>query len=167
MGCLSNNFRYRPKADTDMVARDVRFSNRPVRVKRFQTTTVSIELGFYLSCSCSTLAPLFITNSFAAMVFFGAFVERLYFIRLRHLARVAVTEARMTPELARARAEQLASFTHFLDSPILIVIVSLGALRLSNWAQFVIGVVIAVAAASLLNYFIPCLYPWGGEATHP
>jgi hypothetical protein len=27
----------------------------------------------------------------------------------------------------------------------------------------VIGRVIAVAAASLLNYFIPRLYPWGGE----
>ena len=26
-----------------------------------------------------------------------------------------------------------------------------------------IGIVIAVAAASLLNYFIPRLYPWGGE----
>jgi hypothetical protein len=97
----------------------------------------------------------------------GNTITRLYFIRLRHLARVAVTEARMTPELARARAEQLASFTHFLDIPILMVIVSLGALRLSNWTQFVIGVVIAVAAASLLNYFIPRLYPWGGEATHP
>jgi hypothetical protein len=40
-----------------------------------------------------------------------------------------VTEGRVTPELARARGEQLASFTHFLDLPILLVIVSLGALR--------------------------------------
>jgi hypothetical protein len=88
-------------------------------------------------------------------------------MRLRRLARVAVTEGRMTPELARARAEQLASFTHFLDIPILLVIVSFGALRPSNWTQFLIGVMIAVAAASLLNYFIPRLYPWGGEAAHP
>jgi hypothetical protein len=55
------------------------------------------------------------------------------------------------------------SFTHFLDIPILLVIVSLGALRPSDWTQFVIGIVIAVAVASLLNYFIPRLYPWGGE----
>jgi hypothetical protein len=69
----------------------------------------------------------------------------------------------MTPELAQARAEQLASFTHFLDIPILLVIVSLGALRPSDWTQFVIGIVIAVVAASLLNYFIPRLYPWSGD----
>jgi uncharacterized membrane protein len=97
----------------------------------------------------------------------GNAITRLYFMRLRRLARAAVTEGRVTPELARARAEQLASFTHFLDIPILLVIVSLGALRPSDWTQFVIGTVIAVAVASLLNYSVPRLYPWGGEAAHP
>jgi len=29
--------------------------------------------------------------------------------------------------------------------------------------QFVIGVTIAIFAASLLNYVIPRLYPWGGD----
>jgi hypothetical protein len=57
----------------------------------------------------------------------GNTITRLYFMRLRRLARVAVTQGQVTPELARARAEQLASFTHFLDIPILLVIVSLGA----------------------------------------
>jgi uncharacterized membrane protein len=94
----------------------------------------------------------------------GNTVTRLYFMRLRGLARAAVEEGRITPELAHARAEQLASFTHFLDIPILLVIVSLGALRPSDWTQFVIGIVLAVAAASLLNYFIPRIYPWGGDA---
>jgi uncharacterized membrane protein len=93
----------------------------------------------------------------------GNTITRLYFMRLRRLARLAVTEGRVTPELAHARAEHLASFTHFLDIPILLVIVSLGALRPSDWTQFVIGIVLAVAAASLLNYFIPRLYPWGGD----
>jgi hypothetical protein len=85
-------------------------------------------------------------------------------MRLRRLARAAIVVGRMTPELAQARAEQLASFTHFLDIPILLVIVALGALRPNDWTQFVIGIVIAVAAASLLNYFIPRLYPWGGRS---
>jgi hypothetical protein len=93
----------------------------------------------------------------------GNTITRLYFMRLRGLARAAVAEGRVTPELADARAEQLASFTHFLDIPILLVIVSLGALRPSDWTQFAIGIVLAVAAASLLNYFIPRLYPWGGD----
>ncbi len=97
----------------------------------------------------------------------GNTITRLYFMRLRRVARAAVIDGRITPELARARAEQLASFTHFLDIPILLVIVSLGALRPSDWKQFVIGAVIAVAVASLLNYFVPRLYPWSGEAAHP
>lgn len=93
----------------------------------------------------------------------GNTVTRLYFVRLRRLTRLAVAERRVTPELARARGEQLASFTHFLDIPILLVIVSLGALRPDDWTQFAIGTAAAVAIATTLNYFIPRLYPWGGE----
>jgi len=93
----------------------------------------------------------------------GNTITRLYFMRLRRLARAALAEDRVTSELGRARAEQLASFTHFLDIPILLVIVSLGALRPAGWTQFVLGVVIAVAAASALDYAVPRLYSWGGE----
>lgn len=93
----------------------------------------------------------------------GNTITRLYFMRLRRLARAALSEGRMTPELARARAEQLASFTHFLDLPVLLVIVSLGALRPSDWTQFAIGTAIAIAGASVLNYAVPRLYPWTGE----
>ena len=97
----------------------------------------------------------------------GNTITSLYFMRLRRLARAALAEEHVTPELANDRAEQLPSFTHFLDIPILLVIVSLGALRPNDWTQFVIGIVIAVAAASVLNYFIPSLYPWGDEEARP
>ncbi|MCC7427657.1 MAG: DUF2269 family protein [Alphaproteobacteria bacterium] len=106
----------------------------------------------------------------AGMVFLFAFefiegntITRIYFLRLRRLAREALAAGRVTPELARARGEQLASFTHFLDIPILVVIVSLGALRPSDWTQFFVATALAIAAASLLNYVIPRMYPWGGE----
>ena len=59
----------------------------------------------------------------------GNTITRLYFMRMRRLTRIALAEGKVTDELARARAEQLASFTHFLDIPLLVVIVSLGALR--------------------------------------
>ena len=95
----------------------------------------------------------------------GNTITRLYFMRLRRLARPSLAEGRVTSEFAGARTGQLASFTHFLDIPILLVIVSLGALRSAGWTQFVLGVVIAVAAASLLNYAVPRLYPWSGEDT--
>lgn len=92
----------------------------------------------------------------------GNTITRRYFTRLRRLTGNALAQGRVTPELARARSEQIASFTHFLDIPILTVIVSLGALRPETWTQFVIGTALAVAAASVLNYAIPRLYPWTG-----
>jgi hypothetical protein len=90
----------------------------------------------------------------------GNTITRLYFMRLRRLSRAAIAAGRITPELTRARAEQLASFTHFLDIPILMVIVSLGVLRPDTWTQFIVGTIIAVAVASALNHFVPKLYPW-------
>lgn len=92
----------------------------------------------------------------------GNTITRRYFTRLRRLTGNALAQGRVTPELARARSEQLASFTHFLDIPILTVIVSLGALRPETWTQLVIGTALALAAASVLNYAIPRLYPWTG-----
>jgi uncharacterized membrane protein len=95
----------------------------------------------------------------------GNTITRLYFMRMRRLTRAALAEGRLTADLAKARAEQLASFTHFLDIPILVVIVSLGALRPMDWTQFLGGTLIAVVVAAALNLYIPRLYPWGGEMT--
>jgi uncharacterized membrane protein len=92
----------------------------------------------------------------------GNTITRRYFTRLRRLTGAALKEGAVTQALARARAEQLASFTHFLDIPILTVIVSLGALHPETWTQFTVGTILAVAAASVLNYVIPRLYPWTG-----
>jgi hypothetical protein len=94
----------------------------------------------------------------------GNTITRLYFMRLRRLTRIALAQGRVTEELAKARAEQLASFTHFLDIPLLTVIVSLGALRPSDWTQFAVATAIAVAVATALNITIPRLYPWRSEA---
>jgi hypothetical protein len=96
----------------------------------------------------------------------GNTITRLYFMKLRRLTRLAITSGEITPELASARAEQLASFTHFLDIPILMVIVSLGVLRPDNWMQFVIGTTLAIATATVLNVFAPRLYPWGAPLAH-
>jgi hypothetical protein len=94
----------------------------------------------------------------------GNTITRLYFMRLRRLTRHALAEGRVTAELARARREQLASFTHFLDIPILLVIVSLGVLRPDTWTQLLIGTGLAAAVASALSFWVLRLYPWTGDA---
>ena len=103
----------------------------------------------------------------AGMAFLFAFefiegntVTRLYFMRLRRLTTTALTQGRFTPELEAARGEGLPTFTHFLDLPILFVIIALGALRPDSWALFLWGTAIAVLLAIGFTVGIPNLYPW-------
>jgi hypothetical protein len=109
----------------------------------------------------------------AGMVYLFAFefvegntVTRLYFMRLRRLTREALAVGAFTPQLERARAENVPTFTHFLDLPILFVIVSLGALKPESWSVFVVGLLIAFAVAVGLTFLVPRLYPWAVEGTH-
>lgn len=69
----------------------------------------------------------------------GNTITRLYFVRLRRLTQKALQAGAFTPELEKARAENLPSFTHFLDLPLLLLIVTLGALKPDNWSLFIIG----------------------------
>jgi len=93
----------------------------------------------------------------------GNTVTRLYFMRLRRLTEQALQTGRFTPQLERARAESVPTFTHFLDLPILLIIVALGTLRPQTWTLFVTGSIIAVALAAALTVYVPRLYPWGNE----
>lgn len=90
----------------------------------------------------------------------GNTVTRLYFMRLRRLTRAALAQGRFTPELEAARAETVPTFTHFLDLPILLVIVSLGVLRPATWDMFAAGSFIAIVVAAALSWWLPRLYPW-------
>ena len=107
----------------------------------------------------------------AGMVYLFAFefvegntVTRLYFMRLRRLTQEALSAGAFTPQLEQARAENVPTFTHFLDLPMLFLIVSLGALRPGTWTLFVVGSLIALAVATVLTFLIPRLYRWGGAA---
>jgi hypothetical protein len=103
----------------------------------------------------------------AGMVFLFAFefiegntITRLYFMRLRRLTGDALKAGVFTPALERARAENLPTFTHFLDLPLLFLIVALGVIKPDTWTLFISGSVIAVLIASILTLYIPRLYPW-------
>jgi uncharacterized membrane protein len=94
----------------------------------------------------------------------GNTITRLYFMRLRRLTREAVEAGGVTPELVAAReGERVPTFTHFLDIPLLLVIVSLGVLRPDHWTQAIVGIAIALAVAAALTLLLPRLYPWTPE----
>lgn len=94
----------------------------------------------------------------------GNTVTRIYFLRLRRLTRAALPGGRFTPELEQARAEGVPTFTHFLDLPMLFLIVALGMIRPDSWKLFAVGAVTAISMAAFLTFYIPRLYPWGGTS---
>lgn len=90
----------------------------------------------------------------------GNTITRLYFRRLRRLTLKAEATGEVSPDLERARSETLPTFTHFLDLPLLLVIVSLGATRPNTWSMFVVGTAVAILIAVALTITLPRLYPW-------
>jgi uncharacterized membrane protein len=97
---------------------------------------------------------------FAFEVIEGNTITRRYFLRLRRLTREAVQHGQVTAELEAARRQPVPTFTHFLDLPLLFVIVALGAMRPNSWTLFAIGTGLALVAAALLTLVIPRLYPF-------
>lgn len=93
----------------------------------------------------------------------GNTITRLYFMRLRRLTRTALEVGNITPELQQARGELVPTFTHFLDLPMLFLIVALGATRPTTWTLFFAGSLAAIALATLMTIVVPRLYPWGFE----
>lgn len=88
----------------------------------------------------------------------GNTVTRLYFVKLRRLTREAVRKGHFTPALERLRGAPVPTFTHFLDLPLLTLIVSLGAMRPQGWTHFLLGSAVALAAAAALIVALPRLY---------
>jgi uncharacterized membrane protein len=84
----------------------------------------------------------------------GNTVTRAYFIRLRRLTADALRNGQFTPELDRARGEKVPSFTHFLDLPMVMLIVSLGVFRPDTWMLFIVGALAALAVATALTFLL-------------
>jgi uncharacterized membrane protein len=98
----------------------------------------------------------------------GNTITRMYFMRLRRLTREAVRQGKVTAELAEVRSHHVPTFTHFLDLPLLFVIVALGAMRPNTWTLFTAGTLLALVAAAALTFVIPRLYPFeSGQRSGP
>jgi uncharacterized membrane protein len=89
----------------------------------------------------------------------GNSITRLYFMRLRRATIAAAKQGTVTSELQKIRCEHLPTFTHFLDLPILFVIIALGVMRPTTWSLFWLGTMIAVVLAAILSLLIPRMYP--------
>jgi uncharacterized membrane protein len=94
----------------------------------------------------------------------GNTITHLYFVRLRRLTRSALDAGHVTPELQHARSELVPTFTHFLDLPMLFLIIALGTTQPTTWTLFLAGLFASISLATLLTLVIPRLYPWGSEA---
>lgn len=94
----------------------------------------------------------------------GNTVTRLYFMRLLRLSRQALAVGRFTPELEQARAESVPTLTHFLDLPMLFLIVALGALKPQTWTLFYAGCILSLVIATALTVYVPRLYPRDAES---
>ena len=96
----------------------------------------------------------------------GNSVTRLYFMKLRRITGEALKAGHITSELEKARAEIVPTFTHFLDLPMLMVIISLGAMKPSTWTHFIVGTFLAILIATLLTIVLPRMYPWDPSAKY-
>lgn len=90
----------------------------------------------------------------------GNTVTRLYFMKLRRITQSALTAGEVTPELEKERTKLIPTFTHYLDLPMLFLIIALGVLKPTTWPMFFYGSAIAIAAATLFTIIVPRIYPW-------
>jgi len=93
----------------------------------------------------------------------GNTVTRLYFMKLRRLTQDALHQGRITKELEDERGKVVPSFTHYLDIPMLFLIIALGAIKPTTWELFIYGSLFSLVLAALLTVLIPRLYPWTDE----
>ena len=95
----------------------------------------------------------------------GNTITRLYFMKLRRITQNALDKGEITQELENERAKLLPTFTHYLDLPMLFLIIALGVLKPNTWQVFLYGSVISIVVATLFTVIVPHMYPWGVNAT--
>jgi hypothetical protein len=90
----------------------------------------------------------------------GHTVTRVYFMRLRRMTQEPLRAGKFIPELEKARAQTVPTFTHFLDLPLLVIIIALGAIKPDSWSVFFVGCVMSLLISTALTVFAPKFYPW-------
>lgn len=95
----------------------------------------------------------------------GNTITRLYFMKLRRLTKIALEAGEITLELEEERGKVVPSFTHYLDLPMVFLLIALGVFKPATWETFIYGAILAIGLASFFTILIPRLYPWGSKKT--
>ncbi len=88
-------------------------------------------------------------------------------MKLRRMTREALEIGEFTPELENERSKLVPSFTHYLDLPMLFLIIALGVMKPATWSMFLTGSLIAIGLATFFTILVPRIYPWGNSETKP
>ncbi len=94
----------------------------------------------------------------------GNTITRLYFMKLMRITKVALDKGEVTLELETERAKLIPTFTHYLDLPMLFLIIALGALKPTTCSVFLYGTAISVLVATVFTVVVPRMYPWGAKS---
>ncbi len=97
----------------------------------------------------------------------GNTITRIHFRKMLRLSRAALSSGGLTAELQEEMERKLPTFTHFLDLPLFLLIVSLGGLRPATWSHSVLGVLLALVIAFALTLSLPRIYQWPAYAVGP
>jgi uncharacterized membrane protein len=88
----------------------------------------------------------------------GNTITRIQFRKtLRHSQAALEAGSDLTDDLRDEARGLINQITHFLDIPLFIVIVYCGSIRPDSWLDVGIAILIAVAVACLMTFFIPRL----------
>ncbi|MBK1672193.1 hypothetical protein CKO35_02535 [Ectothiorhodospira shaposhnikovii] len=91
----------------------------------------------------------------------GNTVTRLAFIKINREAKKSLLIGQLTPELIQLRKRNLPNFTHYLDLPLVLVIIMLGVLRPYTWDLFIAGTIISFFIAGTLTFLLPFIFKNG------
>ncbi len=88
----------------------------------------------------------------------GNTITRIHFRRMLRLSRDALARGDITSELKEEQARRLPTFTHYLDLPLFFLIVSFGGLRPLSWNAIALGIMLALAAGTVLYVIFTGIY---------
>ncbi|MCW8833483.1 MAG: DUF2269 domain-containing protein [Colwellia sp.] len=90
----------------------------------------------------------------------GNTITRIYFDKIYKLSEASLEAGEFSEELKTSISKHLPTFTHFLDLPIVFVIIFIAVTRPTDWNTFFVGLPLAIAVSLLFSWYIPKKYPW-------